>query len=50
MQTAAPIDHWTQGYRAAQDGATAWAFGCGEGMRARNSWAFRQIIKSIKES
>ena len=61
--TATHVDHWAEGYRAALDGATyqdnphegkqgatAWAFGCGEGMRARNSWAFRPISNSIKES
>lgn len=55
-------DPWEQGYRAGlagicyadnplegKPGATAWAFGCGEGWRERNSRAFREIINALRE-
>lgn len=55
-------DAWSEGYRAGMAGQTytdnpysgrrgdaAWAFGCGEGMRARNRSAFRQIIEELAE-
>lgn len=59
--TAKP-DCWTQGYRAAlhegkrypdnphkgEPGATAWAFGCSEGMKARNRRAFASIVSALQ--
>lgn len=63
-EVQATQDPWTQGYRAARDhgatysdnplegqkGASAWAFGCSEGMRARNAAAFDGIVKAMRES
>lgn len=53
-------DYWTEGYRAGlagagydanpyegQQGASAWAFGCGEGLKERNRLAFRTIIYAL---
>lgn len=50
-------DFWTLGYRAGlaglvyadnpfegQKGASAWAFGCSEGMKERNRRAFAQLV------
>jgi hypothetical protein len=51
-------DPWTEGYRAALDGATydnnphhepqatAWAFGCSEGMKERNRLALRALFRT----
>jgi len=50
---------WSEGFRAGLNGATyddnphqepaatAWAFGCSEGMKERNRLAFRSIIAGI---
>lgn len=56
-------DYWTEGYRAAlngatysdnphegQNGATAWAFGCGQGMKDRNKEAFRRILSALQQN
>ena len=54
-------DYWTEGYRAAMNGATyadnphegkagatAWAFGCAQGMRDRNAAAFGRILAALQ--
>lgn len=61
-------DYWTEGYRAGLSGkhyadnpyegghgATAWAFGCSQGISDRNTEAFERIFaaltgQSVKES
>jgi ribosome modulation factor len=52
-------DPWTEGYRAAVNGATyddnphqepkatAWAFGCSEGMKERNSRALDALMEEL---
>lgn len=54
-------DYWTEGYRAALggavygdnpheggQGASAWAFGCSEGMKERNRRSFLNLISAIR--
>lgn len=61
MSTDRKPDRWTEGYQAGlagkqytdnpyegQDGASAWAFGCGEGWRERNRQAFGAIIMGMR--
>ena len=56
-------DHWTEGYRAAlngatyadnpyegKPGATPWAFGCSEGMKERNRCALAGIMAQTEEA
>jgi hypothetical protein len=56
-------DHWTEGYNAGlqgipysgnpyegKQGSTAWAFGCGEGLKERNRKSFQDIIANLRES
>ena len=54
-------DPWTLGYRAGLNGkqyadnplegtpdATAWAFGCGQGMKDKNAAAFGRIMEALR--
>lgn len=55
-------DHWAEGYRAAlhdgkqypdnphegKPGATAWAFGCSEGMKERNRRGLAVILSKLQ--
>jgi ribosome modulation factor len=55
-------DYWTEGYRAGlagltysdnpyqEPGGTAWAFGCGEGMKERNRRAFSTIVAALRSA
>lgn len=53
-------DYWTEGYRAGLSGkhyadnpyegghgATAWAFGCSQGISDRNKEAFKSILAAL---
>lgn len=55
------LDYWSEGYSAGlsgrtyadnphegKQGATPWAFGCGEGMRERNRQSLSAIVSGLR--